>query len=598
LHIAAENGYHEIIKVLLERGASVENFNVDDGDDQGHTALRIAAFAERPQAVAMLVDGGASTEALDADNRTPLFWSYRYSDTMDTLKALLERYANANAVDPEGEFVLYKAAYMGNKSAVEALLGGKADVNIQNRKGETPLYTALGWGYSEISHMLLNVDGIDIEKADSNRCRPIHLAVKNGDLNILNTLLDRGASASASTKDGKTPLHFADKIGNLDAISVLLSHDANIAAVTGMGETMLHLAANSGNIEALKFLLQHGADVKAKTSDGDSALDLAADLSTIRFLYECGATAEPRNGRKTLLHFAVEAGDLDAINTFLQDGVDVNSTAPDGYTALHLAALSGGIETIDVLLLADAKQEAVTKTGMTALHLAVTAKSHTAINVLLTKKADVNAKTTDGDTALHLAVESGSIEAVDNLLQHGADVNAKTPDGYTPLHLAVMSGDIETLNALLQQDAGMSAATKTGKTTPHLAAEHENMDATNALSQHGVDVNAKTPDGDTALHISIGNIGSRDHTLNNDNYRRGDESIGITLLEEKADINSLGSNGRTDLYSKTWNGEYDSFTRRLTELHPNLELPGGYYGGSLQVAVLNGDQLLVEILLK
>ena len=78
---------------------------------------------------------------------------------------------------------------------------------------------------------------------------------------LVESLLQRGASLSASTHNKRTPLHFASKNNSLKLTQLFLKHGATIHAVDGSGYTPLHLAIGGGhaNIETAKYLVENGA---------------------------------------------------------------------------------------------------------------------------------------------------------------------------------------------------------------------------------------------------------------------------------------------------------------------------------------------------
>ncbi|KAF8542347.1 ankyrin repeat-containing domain protein, partial [Trichophaea hybrida] len=231
LHLAAAEGYTDIIKLLLERDADIEATS-----DENKTALYLAAYGEHAESISALIDGGALTDKRDQDGRTLLYWSYGYSDSADALKTLLAKGVNPNILDHDGHSDLYYTIERQNNNGVEALLEARADVNLRGPIQETPLCLALKSGQSDIARRLLNVDGIDIQASDICGQQAIHLAARNGDLDVLNILLKRRVSAHVSTKDGKSPLHFAAQSGNLGVFNLLLEQSASVAAITKKGK--------------------------------------------------------------------------------------------------------------------------------------------------------------------------------------------------------------------------------------------------------------------------------------------------------------------------------------------------------------------------
>lgn len=76
------------------------------------------------------------------------------------------------------------------------------------------------------------------------------------------------------------------------------------------------------------------------------------------------------NQGTTLLHWAVDGGDLNLIDLLLPCGVDINGQSNEGVTALHWAAHYGGLPVVRFLLQHGADPVIATNQGQTPLHWA------------------------------------------------------------------------------------------------------------------------------------------------------------------------------------------------------------------------------------
>lgn len=103
-------------------------------------------------------------------------------------------------------------------------------------------------------------------------------AVRLGDLNDIETLLDAGADPARADAQGNTPLHIAASLGMVVTLRLLLQEKTvDVDARNAKGETPLHAAVQGGfgNTAALEELLAHGADVSLRDNHGKTALMLA-----------------------------------------------------------------------------------------------------------------------------------------------------------------------------------------------------------------------------------------------------------------------------------------------------------------------------------
>ena len=121
LHIAAYNGHVAASELLLSRGPQLLN-SIDHG---GHTALYMAALANRPEVVKLLLARKADTEKTDTmgEGGTALFIAADKGH-IEVVRLLLAAGAKPNAPTntspPYTDFRRHCQAYRNSKSAIEA----------------------------------------------------------------------------------------------------------------------------------------------------------------------------------------------------------------------------------------------------------------------------------------------------------------------------------------------------------------------------------------------------------------------------------------------------------------------------------------------
>lgn len=86
-------------------------------------------------------------------------------------------------------------------------------------------------------------------------------ACSAGDANKAKELLDRSAPTWFAEEKGLQPLMIACKVSKKELVQLLLDRGASISATTKKQQTALHYAAGSGctDLELYRILLQHGA---------------------------------------------------------------------------------------------------------------------------------------------------------------------------------------------------------------------------------------------------------------------------------------------------------------------------------------------------
>lgn len=156
----------------------------------------------------------------------------------------------------------------------------------------------------------------------------LHLAAAAHDGELVEQLLQRGASPGARNRRGAQPLHYAsdgvpgsegwDPAAQEDTVARLLAAGANPDALDKSGVAPLHRAVRTRSTGAVRALLAGGARVGVLNASGSSPLHLAvqdtgrggsgsesareAQAEIIRLLIEHGAKASDRNaaGRSVL----------------------------------------------------------------------------------------------------------------------------------------------------------------------------------------------------------------------------------------------------------------------------------------------------------
>lgn len=222
---------------------------------------------------------------------------------------------------------------------------------------------------------------------------------------------------------GFSALHFAAFNGDLQLIEVLLQYKANVEIVNYDGNTPMMMAAKVKQLAAIMKLAEAGASVNFATSTGCTAAHFAAsmgDLDTVRYLVSLGAkTIHDRCETGSLLHWAAHSGEVKCVGAILYEfGVPVDIKDAHGGTALF-----------------------------TALFM----KKGEVVQFLLEQGADPNT-VIDGDlsTPLHIAVEHSDNEDVKTLIAFGASTTAVNKEGETPISLAEKKGNKVALRELVK----------------------------------------------------------------------------------------------------------------------------------------------------
>ena len=265
LDYAVNNGQTQLAKTLLSKGAASKNNYKSEAEmlvTVTNFALLEAASRTNLAQVKAQLDAGADINSRSRLGKTPLMLAVEYGyGRSDVPQLLIEKGANLNAVDNDGNTALMIAIDRNNTEAAQLLLKNKAAVSPRNKDGRTALHIAaagvrrqpVGWLLAAGPDVTASSAGVDLQGLDVN----------------------------APDGSGRTPLMLAaDNEGYVpdDVMELLLSKGARIDAQDPNGNTALILAARAGSMAGVEYLLQKGAAVNLKNAAGETALQWARKL--------------------------------------------------------------------------------------------------------------------------------------------------------------------------------------------------------------------------------------------------------------------------------------------------------------------------------
>ena len=90
----------------------------------------------------------------------------------------------------------------------------------------------------------------------------LHVAIKIGDLRLLNMFLDANVNVDLANDFCESPIHKAVIAGKLKFVEALVEHGCDLHAGCEQDQTPLHLAVSGGYVDIVKYLVEKGADPK------------------------------------------------------------------------------------------------------------------------------------------------------------------------------------------------------------------------------------------------------------------------------------------------------------------------------------------------
>ncbi|KAF5177803.1 Potassium channel akt1 [Thalictrum thalictroides] len=177
------------------------------------------------------------------------------------LHELLKRGFYPNEVNENGQTALHIAASMGSVHCVRLLLDNGADPNSKDSEGKIPLWEAIVGGYENVIRLLTD-NGASLCLGDSGQFACT--AAEQNSLDLLENIVRYEGDVTMPKSDGYTALHVAVTEGNVEIVKFLLNHGADIDKFSNDNWSPRSLAEQQGH-EAIIALFQDRNEIKDRS---------------------------------------------------------------------------------------------------------------------------------------------------------------------------------------------------------------------------------------------------------------------------------------------------------------------------------------------
>jgi ankyrin repeat protein len=356
---AAAIGQTNVVEELLQQYGIDIDFR--DPKSYGRTALHWACENGHLQVVKLLVEHGATIEVADNRGMTPLH-DAASSDCLDVVQYLEAKGSNINAVTEDGRTILHVSAASNSLSILQHFLRCTSltqRLSTRSKNGRTVLLCAVESGSLETARFILQRSSqseILSKTDDGHTC--LHYAVMSRSLKMVSLFQDAGICHHDQTNKGFTTLHYAATSSYAPLFRVMLdlidraSITQNIFAYPTLIEPRPSRQYANGYWSIDDYISGRRLDLPT-SSDGKTPLQylLSADPFTNAhgemvqdLVSRVGIDLERRDREKKtpLIALAsrlsiekVNQNLRNAIRHLLDQGVDPNAQDIFGRTALH-----------------------------------------------------------------------------------------------------------------------------------------------------------------------------------------------------------------------------------------------------------------------
>ena len=154
--------------------------------------------------VSMLLDKGASVNAVDGDTNTALMGA-AFANYLDVARILVNHGCDVNKGNQHGYTALHHACWEGRLEIVKLLMENAAEHDTRTHDLNTPLALACHGNHPAVIDYLL-LKPCDVNNADKDSDTPLHYTTYNGNEECTEKLIRLGADADRENNVQATPL--------------------------------------------------------------------------------------------------------------------------------------------------------------------------------------------------------------------------------------------------------------------------------------------------------------------------------------------------------------------------------------------------------
>ena len=466
LHLAVILQKIDVIKFLCEN----YNPDVETTESINNNSLLLSYLFTRKEnnfeILSYLLSKGANPNTINNNGLSPLIFSIKFN-MFDLFTILLDSNAiitdfhfNMLCQNNMTKFIIYALDHYGFQPSSSILLtafhqnwslevlnliissSNFIDLNAMDENYGTPLLLCIKNNKIEYFSFLLShfEDELDFSCCDIEEKGCLHYAVLNNNMDLINTLLEKGCDIDSVDMNNQTPLHLAVLKNNQEIVSFLIEQGADINSQDRSSQTALHIACAQDFNEIIRFLLENDHinlnifDINEKTPFSYALEQCNIEIIKLFLHHKNFDINFPFKEKDpfsqsfipiTPFLYSLGRNRMDLFSLFIENGADILKRDSNGASFLHYSAKSNNSKLLATFFPTKQMTDQFTNSKIIDEQLKAVSSHDNNFSLYY---YDQNHK-----TPVHYAAQANCLKSVEFFRNNGYDLNESDSNGITPL---------------------------------------------------------------------------------------------------------------------------------------------------------------------
>lgn len=248
-----------------------------------------------------------------------------------------------NIRDNSSYYLINYAIMFNNFDLVQLLIKRNCKLDILDEDNRNILFLPIKFGYNSILELILknNNIGVDIDEIkDNNGFNAIHYTIIFKNFDALKLFKKYNKNLNLEDKDGNLPIHLAIKENQIEMFNFLINEIEDKDFQNKFGESMFHMSCNYGIDIISNKLIEYKVNINLQDYENQvTPIMYLIILNNHKIINEVFSkinfNIQDFNGNN-ILHYCIIENNITFVNRILDENIDLDISNIYGKTFLHL----------------------------------------------------------------------------------------------------------------------------------------------------------------------------------------------------------------------------------------------------------------------